>query len=99
MTWLNIRRSSAPIDCAERTQISFTAFTPVQLLKMTGKADTKPTSSTAEKPPRPHPEQEQRRVAGPGMGREERSEWHHRALGPPRAAHQHADGDAEHAGQ
>ena len=42
------------MDCAERTQISFTAFTPVQLLKMIGNDDTKPTSSTAEKLPRPN---------------------------------------------
>ena len=50
----NRRRSSAPIACAERTQISFTAFTPVQVLKMIGNAETKPTSSTAEILPSPN---------------------------------------------
>ena len=34
--------------------MSFTAFTPVQVLKMIGKADTKPTSSTALLLPRPN---------------------------------------------
>ena len=40
--------------CAERTQISFTAFTPVQVLKMIGKAETKATSSTVVQLPRPN---------------------------------------------
>ena len=46
------------MDCAERSQISFTALTPVQLLKMIGKADTKPTSSTAGNIAEAEPEQE-----------------------------------------
>ena len=39
---------------AERTQISLTAFTPVQVLKMIGKADTNPTSSTVVLFPSPN---------------------------------------------
>ena len=34
--------------------MSFTAFTPVQVLKMIGKADTNATSSTAELLPSPN---------------------------------------------
>ena len=54
MTWENSRRSLAPMACAERTQISFTDFTPVQVLKMIGNAETKPTSSTVVLLPRPN---------------------------------------------
>ena len=47
-------RSSAPIACAGRTQMSLTAFNPVQVLKMIGNADTNATSSTADLLPRPN---------------------------------------------
>ena len=40
--------------CAERTQISLTDFTPVQVLKMIGNAETKPTSRIVVPLPRPN---------------------------------------------
>ena len=55
-----------PCACAERTQISLTALTPVQLLKMMGKAETKPTSRTDERLPSPNQSRKQRRVGEAG---------------------------------
>jgi len=54
MTLRNNRRSSAPIAWAERIQISFTAFTPDQVLKTTGKAETKATRRIAGRFPSPN---------------------------------------------
>src|SRR6185437_15184116 len=68
ITLTNSRRWSAPIDSAERSQISLTALTPVQVLKMTGKADTKPTSSTAVTLPRPNHRRNSGAYAMPGIG-------------------------------
>src|SRR3984893_10263493 len=53
---------------AERSQISLTAFTPVQVLKITGKAETKATSSTADLLPRPNQSRNNGAYAMPGIG-------------------------------
>src|SRR6266542_40696 len=47
-------RSPAPIPCAARIQISFTALTPVHVFTATGNAAAKPTSRTAGRSPSPN---------------------------------------------
>jgi len=70
--------------CAERTQISFTAFTPVQVLNTMGKAATKPTNRTVDLLPSPN----QSRTAGVGDAGDRRADADQRqedVLGPARA--------------
>ena len=53
--------------CAERTQISFTALTPVQVLKMIGNIDTKATSRIVGKSPSPNQSRNRGASAKRGM--------------------------------
>ena len=53
-TWTGARAVNPLWLRAARTQISFTAFTPVQVLRMTGKAETNATSTIEPESPRPN---------------------------------------------
>ena len=61
---------------------------------MIGKADTKPTSSTADRVAEPEPEQEQRRIGDAGDRRADAHQRQEDILGAARAAHRDADRDA-----
>ena len=74
--------------------MSFTAFTPVQVLKMIGKADTKRDQQHGGGVAETEPEQEQRRIGDAGDRRADADQRQEDVLGAARAPHRDADRDA-----